>query len=66
MDRSWHAVHPWASGMVYPNYPDADLTDWARAYHGDNLPRLMCVMARYDPDGVCRFARSIPLPDKVE
>src|SRR5690606_17452639 len=38
--RSWELVHPWASGAVYGNYPDRDLTDWARAYYGDNLPRL--------------------------
>ncbi len=63
VDRSWQAVHPWASGMVYPNYPDADLPDWASAYYGDNLPRLVRVKARYDPDNVFRFAQSIPLPE---
>ncbi|QSB16628.1 FAD-binding oxidoreductase [Natronosporangium hydrolyticum] len=58
--RSWRSVHPWAAGGVYPNYPDADLPDWARAYYGDNLPRLTEVKARYDPDDVFHFAQSIP------
>lgn len=62
VDRSWRCVHPWAAGRVYPNYPDADLADWARAYFGDNLPRLARVRADYDPDDVFRFAQSVPLP----
>jgi FAD/FMN-containing dehydrogenase len=61
VNRSWQAVHPGASGGVYPNYPDADLVGWARAYYGDNLPRLTRVKARYDPDGVFRSAQSVPL-----
>lgn len=61
VDRSWQAVHPWASGRVYPNYPDRDLPDWARAYYGDNLPRLRRVRARYDPEDVFRFAQSVPV-----
>ena len=27
-------AHPHASGRVYPNFPDPELTDWAEAYHG--------------------------------
>ena len=38
--RSWALVHPWGSGGVYPNFPDPDLGDWARAYHGTNDSRL--------------------------
>jgi Berberine and berberine like len=45
-------AHPWGSGGVYPNFPDPDLTDWERAYHGSNYARLARAEARYDPDGV--------------
>jgi FAD/FMN-containing dehydrogenase len=49
--RSWDLAHPWATGGVYPNFPDPDLRDPARAYHGTNLDRLRRVKGRYDPAG---------------
>ena len=60
--RSWDLVRPWGSGGVYPNWPDPDLADWARAYHGENLERLVRVKGRYDPDGFFRFHQSVPNP----
>lgn len=62
--RSWEAVHPWASGRVYPNYPDRELASWAEAYFGENLPRLQQIKRRYDPDDVFRSPQSVPLPDE--
>ncbi|MET8002256.1 FAD-binding oxidoreductase [Nonomuraea glycinis] len=56
---SWERVWPWSSGGVYPNYPDADLEDWARAYYGGNLPRLRELKAAYDPTGLFDFAQSL-------
>ncbi|MBG0830142.1 FAD-binding oxidoreductase [Planomonospora sp. ID67723] len=56
---AWARLSPWASGAVYPNYPDADLEDWAQAYYGSNLPRLREVKAAYDPAGLFRFAQSL-------
>jgi FAD/FMN-containing dehydrogenase len=58
--RSHASVHRWGSGGVYPNFPDPDLTDWPRAYHGANYARLRRVKARYDPDGFFRFHQAIP------
>jgi len=58
--RSWALVHPWGSGGVYPNFPDPDLKDWARAYYGSNYDRLLRVKARYDPDDFFRFRQSLP------
>jgi FAD/FMN-containing dehydrogenase len=58
--RSWALVHPWGSGGVYPNFPDPDLQDWARAYHGTNYERLRRVKAAYDPGGFFRFHQSLP------
>jgi FAD/FMN-containing dehydrogenase len=58
--RSWALVHPWGSGGVYPNFPDPDLQDWARAYHGTNYGRLRRIKATYDPGGLFRFRQSLP------
>jgi FAD/FMN-containing dehydrogenase len=58
--RSWALAHPWGSGGVYPNFPDPDLQDWARAYHGSNYDRLRRVKAAYDPGGFFRFHQSLP------
>jgi hypothetical protein len=58
--RSWALVHPWGSGGVYPNFPDPDLQDWARAYYGTNYDRLRRVKAAYDPGGFFRFHQSLP------
>jgi hypothetical protein len=60
--RSWALVHPWGSGGVYPNFPDPDLVDPGRAYHGANLERLLRVKERYDPDNVFAFEQSITAP----
>jgi FAD/FMN-containing dehydrogenase len=60
--RSWGLVHPWGSGGVYPNFPDPDLEDWARAYHASNYDRLLRVKAAYDPDNVFHFHQSLPVP----
>jgi FAD/FMN-containing dehydrogenase len=60
LSGSWALVHPWGSGGVYPNFPDPELEDWGRAYHGANLDRLRRVKATYDPENVFRFDQSVP------
>jgi Berberine and berberine like len=47
--RSWASVHPWGSGGAYQNFPDPDLDDWAHAYYGGNLDRLVRVKAGLRP-----------------
>jgi FAD/FMN-containing dehydrogenase len=60
LSRSWALVHAWGSGGVYPNFPDPELDDWGRAYHGANLERLRSVKGTYDPENVFRCAQSVP------
>lgn len=57
--RSWAIARAAGGGRIYPNFPDTDLTDPARAYHGENLTRLRQVKARYDPDATFRFHQSL-------
>jgi len=59
LSRSWALAHPCGSGGVYPNFPDPELEDWDRAYHGANLSRLRRVKAAYDPENVFRFDQSV-------
>jgi FAD/FMN-containing dehydrogenase len=43
---SWSTVHPWGSGGVYPNFPDAELDDADHAYYGNNTDRLNRIRRR--------------------
>ncbi|MBG0827387.1 FAD-binding oxidoreductase [Planomonospora sp. ID67723] len=47
------------TSSAYVNFPDPTLSDWARAYYGDNYQRLVRIKHRYDPDGVFRYGQSI-------
>ena len=53
------ALAPYTRG-AYVNYIDADQPDWATAYFGRNLNRLLRIKARYDPDDVFNAPQSIP------
>ncbi|MFF0342590.1 FAD-binding oxidoreductase [Kribbella sp. NPDC004875] len=57
--RSWALAHRFASGRVYQNFPDPELTDWATAYHGENFDRLSGIKQKYDPDGVFHFPQAL-------
>lgn len=50
--RSRRILAAEASGGVYPNFPDPDLTDWASAYWGANHTRLQQVKQRFDPNNL--------------
>jgi FAD/FMN-containing dehydrogenase len=57
--QAWESVHPYGTGGAYVNFPDPELEDPERAYHGDNLERLQRVKEAYDPEGVFRFPQSL-------
>jgi FAD/FMN-containing dehydrogenase len=60
LDQTQASFAPYAQG-AYQNYIDPTLSDWAEAYYGTNLPRLMEVKGVYDPEDAFHFAQSIPL-----
>jgi hypothetical protein len=62
MRTLYASMRPFVSGGAYGNYCDLDLGDgYAKAYWGDNLPRLMKVKAQHDPKNIFKHAQSVPL-----
>jgi FAD/FMN-containing dehydrogenase len=62
MQALYAEMRPYVSGQSYVNYCDLDLGEgYAKAYWGDNLPRLTKIKAAFDPKNVFRHAQSVPL-----
>lgn len=61
LDRSWATAHADGSGRVYPNFPDPALSDWAKAYHAGNYPRLAAIKKAYDPHRFFDFPQAIKM-----
>ncbi len=62
MRALYESMRPFVSGGCYVNYCDLDLGDrYAKAYWGDNLPRLMKIKAEFDPKNFFKHAQSVPL-----
>jgi len=62
MRALYASMRPFVSGQAYVNYCDLDLDDaYAKAYWGDNLPRLMRIKATFDPKNIFRHAQSVPV-----
>jgi hypothetical protein len=62
MRTLYNSMRPFVSGGCYVNYCDLDLGDgYAKAYWGDNLPRLIKIKAQLDPKNIFKHAQSVPL-----
>ncbi len=59
LDRAFGLLAPHGTGGSYPNFPDPELEDPLRAYHGSNLERLRQIKEHYDPDRVLTFPQSL-------
>ncbi|MEU3349651.1 FAD-dependent oxidoreductase [Streptomyces sp. NPDC006700] len=59
VDRGFRTLEPASTGEAYINFPDPRLTDWQRAYYGDNYARLLKVKTSYDPTNVFHHAQSV-------
>jgi FAD/FMN-containing dehydrogenase len=61
MQALYAAMRPYVSGESYVNYCDLDLGEgYAKAYWGDNLPRLTKIKTAFDPKNIFRHAQSVP------
>jgi hypothetical protein len=54
-------MRPFMPGASYVNYCDLDLDDYASAYWGNNLARLVVVKQQYDAGNLFHHAQSVPL-----
>lgn len=60
--KRFHAeMRPAMSGRAYFNYCDLDLPNYAQAYWGKNLDRLIQIKRAYDPSNFFSHAQSIPV-----
>ena len=49
MTELWELVYPQTNGQSYQNFPDPELSNWARAYYAQNLEGLIAVKSMWDP-----------------
>jgi hypothetical protein len=59
--KVYAAMRPHMPGASYVNYCDLDLPDFATAYWGANLGRLVAVKQQYDSTNVFHHAQSVPV-----
>ena len=63
VNQWWPNVQKYLTGS-YLNYPTLSLgNDYAKAFWGDNLPRLMELKREFDPGNVFAYPMGVPLVD---
>ncbi len=53
-------MRSYTTGFAYQNFIDRSQADWAHAYYGDNLDRLVRTKRIRDPENFFRFPQSVP------
>jgi hypothetical protein len=61
LSNYYNAMQKFVQQESYVNFPNRELTNWARKYYGTNLERLSEIKSRYDPHDAFKFLQSIPL-----
>lgn len=56
----YEALQPHLAFQVYQNIPDLEIDEPLERYYGENLPRLIKIKRKYDPENVFHYAQSIP------
>lgn len=57
----YSSLRPYMSGSAYVNYCDLDIKNYAQAYWGQNLARLVSIKNAYDPENIFKHAQSVPV-----
>lgn len=60
MLRPYGIIKADSQNESFQNFPSPLVTDWPTAYYGENLPALVQVKKKYDPQNVFRHAQGIP------
>jgi hypothetical protein len=61
LEKFFEKARAGLSPYSYQNFPDPDLENWANAYYGSNLPRLIKLKQKIDPTNLFHFLQSIPV-----
>lgn len=61
LQKYYDSLRPYMSGSSYFNYCDLDIKNYAEAYWGSNLAKLVQIKKKFDPQNIFKHAQSVPL-----
>jgi hypothetical protein len=61
VEESAGGMRPYTTRYAHQNFSDRPQADWAHAYYGDNLDRLVRIKRDRDPEAFFQFRQSLPL-----
>ena len=54
-------IEPHTPNESYQNFPNRAIEDYAEQYYAENLPRLVEIKQRWDPDNLFQNPQSVPV-----